>query len=58
MKQNLLFSILFFCLGTMLIGQSQRKVLIEHFTQASCGPCASINPVIQTDYGTEQGKNY
>ncbi|MBK9720649.1 MAG: Omp28-related outer membrane protein [Saprospiraceae bacterium] len=47
MKQNLLFSILFFCLGTMLIGQSQRKVLIEHFTQASCGPCASINPVIQ-----------
>ena len=24
--------------------QSPRKVLYEHFTQASCGPCASVNP--------------
>ncbi|HEX5625527.1 MAG TPA: Omp28-related outer membrane protein, partial [Saprospiraceae bacterium] len=33
-----------FC-GT-LMSQSQRKVLVEHFTQASCPPCASINPLL------------
>jgi PKD repeat protein len=27
--------------------QSQRLVLVEHFTQASCGPCASQNPTLQ-----------
>ncbi|HLO91943.1 MAG TPA: T9SS type A sorting domain-containing protein [Lentimicrobium sp.] len=26
--------------------QSQRLVMLEHFTQASCGPCASANPTI------------
>lgn len=26
--------------------QSQRLVLLEHFTQASCGPCAQYNPSI------------
>lgn len=25
-------------------GQARRFVLIEHFTQASCGPCATTNP--------------
>jgi hypothetical protein len=29
-------------------GQSQRLVLLEHFTQASCGPCATYNPQINT----------
>ena len=28
--------------------QSQRLVLLEHFTQASCGPCATYNPSIHT----------
>jgi hypothetical protein len=27
--------------------QSQRMVLLEQFTQASCGPCASANPAIK-----------
>jgi len=27
--------------------QSQRMVLLEHFTQASCGPCATYNPRIK-----------
>ena len=41
-------SILFICIwAASLLGQSQRKVLIEHFTQASCGPCAAINPQLQ-----------
>ena len=29
-----------------LSNTSQRLVLIEHFTQASCGPCASQNPAL------------
>lgn len=28
--------------------QSQRLVLLEHFTQASCGPCATYNPQINS----------
>jgi hypothetical protein len=28
--------------------QVQRKVLLEHFTQASCGPCALYNPGMQS----------
>ena len=30
--------------STNAIGQSQRFILAEEFTQASCGPCASQNP--------------
>lgn len=29
-------------------GQSQRLTLLEEFTQASCGPCASQNPALNT----------
>lgn len=45
MKKLLLsFSALFiaFC----AFGQSQRLVLVEQFTQASCGPCAVYNPAL------------
>ncbi|MCI1268228.1 MAG: Omp28-related outer membrane protein [Saprospiraceae bacterium] len=45
MKKNLLF-ILAVCICQLLLAQSPRKVLVEHFTQASCGPCASTNPII------------
>ena len=31
-------------LPLILSGQAQRKVLIEEFTNASCGPCAAQNP--------------
>lgn len=34
--------------GVMAFSQSQRLVLLEHFTQASCGPCAAVNPTIHT----------
>lgn len=33
-----------FC--TLAVAQSQRVVLVEEFTQASCGPCASQNPAL------------
>jgi len=45
MKKLSLLSLLI----TMLFSgysQSQRLVLLEHFTQASCGPCAQYNPSI------------
>ncbi|MEI6899538.1 MAG: hypothetical protein WCL00_06655 [Bacteroidota bacterium] len=32
----------------MLISQTQRLVLLEQFTQASCGPCATVNPGIES----------
>ncbi len=40
------FVLLFITLSTVLIGysQSERLVLVEQFTQASCGPCAMQNP--------------
>ena len=46
MKKFVLFIFATLFIVNFLSAQSQRKVLIEHFTQASCGPCASVNPVI------------
>jgi len=43
----LLLSLLF--LSSSLQGQARKIVLFEHFTQASCGPCASQNPPFQED---------
>lgn len=37
-----------FLFAVSLSAQSQRLVLLEHFTQASCGPCATYNPSIHT----------
>ncbi len=45
MKKILLsFICLAFLSSTVLFGQAQRRVLVESFTQASCGPCAVQNP--------------
>ncbi|MCW3085756.1 MAG: hypothetical protein JWP12_3122 [Bacteroidetes bacterium] len=41
-KSTLLVGML--ALGTVAFGQSQRMVLAEEFTQASCPPCAAQNP--------------
>ncbi|MCD4746674.1 MAG: T9SS type A sorting domain-containing protein [Bacteroidales bacterium] len=46
MKKNFILSI-GLLLATYLFSQSQRLVLLEHFTQASCPPCATWNPVVQ-----------
>ena len=42
------FTLTLFSLLTVLSvsAQSQRLVLLEYFTQASCGPCATYNPTI------------
>lgn len=44
---------LYIIIASGLIGftanaQSQRMVLVEEFTQASCGPCAAANPALNT----------
>lgn len=44
MQKKLLSIALFAALVLPLWGQHQRRVLIEEFTQASCGPCAAQNP--------------
>lgn len=43
MKKLLLFATYTLTIVT-LAAQSQRMVLVEEFTQASCGPCAAVNP--------------
>ncbi|MBN2175959.1 MAG: T9SS type A sorting domain-containing protein [Bacteroidales bacterium] len=49
MKRKLyLLAILLFSTTTVIFAQSERLVLLEHFTQASCGPCALYNPTINT----------
>lgn len=45
MKKIILSIISFWAIGAF--AQSERMVLVEHFTQASCGPCASYNPGMQ-----------
>jgi len=47
-----IFTLFYFVLLVSIIyGQtpkSQRMVLVEEFTQASCGPCAAANPALRT----------
>lgn len=40
---------------SMSFAQSQRLVLVDHFTQASCGPCASQNPTLQATLDANAG---
>ena len=44
MKKNFLTICAMVVLSVAVFGQSQRFILFEEFTQASCGPCASQNP--------------
>ena len=46
MKRKLLSLLLF--VPAIMFAQSQRMVLVEHFSNASCGPCASQNPTLNT----------
>jgi hypothetical protein len=44
---TLVLLLLSFSIGGIL-AQVPRTMLVEHFTQASCGPCASLNPALHT----------
>lgn len=39
----------------LVFGQSQRVVLVQHFTQASCGPCAGQNPTLESTLNANAG---
>jgi len=46
MKKGLLYLlVLLSCMGVV---EAQRMVLLEHFTQASCPPCATYNPALNS----------
>ncbi|MBK8954817.1 MAG: Omp28-related outer membrane protein [Saprospiraceae bacterium] len=56
MKINF-YSILLIVLSlNTAVAQSPRKALVEHFTQASCGPCAYYNPLIAPILERNQAK--
>lgn len=44
MKRKLLLLLLL--VPMLSIAQTQRKVMVEHFSNASCGPCAAQNPTL------------
>jgi hypothetical protein len=54
MKKLLLSGILLFSAAG--IASAQRMMLLEHFTQASCGPCASQNPALKARLDANPGK--
>ncbi|XOV65977.1 MAG: T9SS type A sorting domain-containing protein [Fluviicola sp.] len=47
MKRNLL-AVLAIASSSLAFSQVAQTPMIEHFTQASCGPCASQNPAMKT----------
>lgn len=48
MRINLLFTLVLITLVSLgLNAQAKKFVLYEHFTQASCGPCATQNPAFK-----------
>lgn len=53
-KLNFTFLLVF--IAILGFGQAQRIVLLEHFTQASCGPCATYNPAAQELLDANPGK--
>jgi hypothetical protein len=57
MKKLVLSIILGVSIST-LMAQVPRTVLVEHFTQASCGPCASQNPTLYQTLDAFGSANY
>jgi type IX secretion system substrate protein/Big-like domain-containing protein len=54
MKKFIQTFVLIFAVS-LSFAQVQRVVLLEHFTQASCGPCATYNPAIETLLDNNEG---
>lgn len=51
MKKTALLG-LFLAFSVAAMAQSARTVLLEHFTNASCGPCAVYNPLVKQYFGS------
>ncbi|MFA6234351.1 MAG: T9SS type A sorting domain-containing protein [Bacteroidota bacterium] len=60
MKRILLYALAFGVLVSTqdLFAQARKIVLFEHFTNASCGPCASQNPVFEQNIRDKNKGNY
>ncbi|WP_179351528.1 T9SS-dependent choice-of-anchor J family protein [Winogradskyella vidalii] len=56
--KNILLSIFTLAGFIALQAQVQKKPLIEHFTQASCVPCATQNPMLKTTLDAYGETNY
>lgn len=54
MKRKLLLLLLL--VPMLSIAQTQRMVMVEHFSNASCGPCAAQNPALNTLLGNNTSK--
>lgn len=54
MKRKLLLLLLL--VPVLSIAQTQRMVMVEHFSNASCGPCAAQNPALNTLLGNNTSK--
>ena len=44
------------CVTTGLFAQAKHYVIFEHFTQASCAPCAAQNPAMQATLNANIGR--
>lgn len=58
MKKFLLSALCAFSTTAFVQAQVAQMPIVEHFTQASCGPCASQNPTLYTTLGTFGSANY
>ncbi|NND94640.1 MAG: hypothetical protein HKN45_07205, partial [Flavobacteriales bacterium] len=56
MKKFYMFLAAILVFGISSNAQSKRYVLFEHFTQASCGPCAVQNPDFEATVAMNEGK--
>lgn len=57
MKRNLL-AVLAIATSSLAFAQVAKTPMIEHFTQASCGPCASQNPAMKATLDAFGTANY
>lgn len=57
--KKILFSTLFAATawGAFAQGTGSKQALLEHFTQASCGPCASVNPGVEAYLASQPSAN-
>lgn len=44
-----------FCLVAALFGQGKKVVLVEEFTNTGCGPCAKVNPALDSTLNVKLG---
>lgn len=56
MKKFFTIALIFALTGALYAQKAERLTLLEHFTSAGCGPCASSNPALQALLNTNSDK--